>query len=192
MEEIAPEPPEKRPNLIQRFSGTVGAWVADLSHRTFILTVVSGVLSALAAWMVQGYFVERDSRNLAASVVETIEVSVRAECNRLSDVFATLYDSYPTLTCDMNVYRLPQPDISLVGYLNDRRETIVAAMGEDGVKLIRSGALSSEGYNRIFSAHYFQSSISTGTATFQDYFLPMQEMCSIVDVPISIQECPFY
>jgi hypothetical protein len=167
----------------------IKVWLADLSQRAFLLTVISGVTSGAIVWFVQSYISDREQRSAALELVNAIRVSTASECNRLKETFAKLYDGYPVGACDINVYRLPQPDVALVEYLNDRRETIVATMGEDGAKLIRSGALSAKAYDRIFTAKYFQSSIDRWTVTFSDYFDPLTDMCAIVDVKLTVPDC---
>lgn len=169
----------------------IKVWLSDLSHRAFILTVISGVFSGIIAWFIQDYISERGKKNTDVKLFTAIQGSVTEECKRLQQVFENFYDNYPTITCQINVYRLPQPDVSLVDYLNDRREMIVDKMGQEGPVLIRYSALSSEAYDRIFSDQYFQSTIYEDTSIFHDYFEPIEKMCSIFDMKISLQKCPF-
>lgn len=169
----------------------IKVWLADLSQRAFLLTVISSVVSGIVVWFVQDHITEQGRKGKEASLVRSIQTSVASECRRLQNDFANFYHGYPTTTCDINVYRLPKPDPALVVYLNSRREAIVGAMEEKGVALIRSAALAAGAYDRIFSDKYFKSTISRNTTTFDDYFRPLNEMCAIVDVNLSIQQCPY-
>ncbi|WP_193336181.1 hypothetical protein [Devosia beringensis] len=166
-------------------------WLRDLSHRTFLLTVVSGVASGIIVWVVQGYMIDRQNEQSQAKIVGGVVTSVKNECNRLQSKFDNFYDGYPTIECDINVYKLPQPDITLTEYLNERRDVVVDAFGAQGASLIRAGALSAAAYDRIFSAPYFDATIPQSYKTFGDYFDPLVEMCEWADIKLEIQACPY-
>ena len=186
-----PSPAIEPPVALSVVTDRIRDWIARRSARDIWIGFAGGVLSGLVLWWIQGAITSAQSDAENARLVTAIERSVTNECQRLQATFATLYDSYPTMECGMNIYRLPQPDVALTSYLNDRRELIIDAMGDDGASLIRDSALASEAYQRFYTDPYFDAVISEHTSTFQSYYEPLVRMCSKVGVEISIQACPY-
>lgn len=145
------------------------------------------VVTAAAVWILPDYWAERELQSQNRAVLK----SVIEECYRLEPDLANLYEGYATPTCRIDVDALPRPDLSLAAYLNDRRELIVGALGAEGASLIRSAALSSEGYDLMIGERSTQSLIDREAKAFEKYFLPLREMCAPFDVDLRIQECPF-
>lgn len=166
-----------------------GAFKNRTSRRLSSLApaVILCVVTAAAVWMLPDYWAERELRSQSRAVLK----SVIEECHRVRPAFATLYEGYANPTCRIDVHALPRPDLSLTAYLNDRREVIVGALGADGASLIRSAALSSEGYDLMIGDRSSEIPIDREAMAFDGYYRPLREMCALVEVDLRIQECPF-
>lgn len=182
---------QERQSESKNYKTYLVALARGISWQTLVVSSIAGVVSGIITWQVQSYWSGlqkgRDEESRARAAIK----ATATECARLKSVFRTFYVGYPTLTCEINVYRLPQPDTTLVSYLNERRESIAYFLGDKGSDLIRDASLSAESYKRIFSSSNFRSTISKETTTFDSYFSPLQGMCSKVGVAIEIQSCPY-
>ncbi len=160
-------------------------------YQNFFVGIISAVFAGLIVWQIQAREYQNREVDKKTNLIHTIEESILNECERLQDTFSILYRDYPTLTCEINAYRIPQPDPALADYMNSKRDIVVEQMGKVGADIIRNFTLSSKAYDRIFNAKYFKSTFYRGTSTFHDYFDPLESACKQFGVELKIQECPY-
>jgi hypothetical protein len=174
---------------------TFGQWCAEQFQapwaRNLFFTLVGAVITFPVTWYMQSAFQDRAEAGKQARAVELTMASLRSECGRHREIFATFYDGYPTLTCEINRYRLPVFDPAVIALMNDERQSLHERFDEDGLTAVRDVNLLDRGLQSL-TANINDGTIDVHTSTFQAYFRPLVAACAFAEVPIELQTCPFY
>ena len=177
----------ERPSFTQWFMSQFEAQWA----RNLFFTLVGAVLTFPVTWYMQSAFQGRADSERQAKAVEVTMASLWSECGRHREIFASYYEGYPTLTCEINLYRLPVFDPAVVRLMNDERQGLHEHFQEAGLSAVRNVNLLDRGLQSL-TGEITDGTIDLNTSTFQAYFRPLVEACRFAEVPVELQKCPFY